>query len=182
MKKFSRYCVPVCLGLISSSAALAANKAVPIGIDLGTTTCTQVRQDKASEWNLSEPVVSAWSDGTLLKSSNPSIAGLSGVSSLVIVCDPQDRTILVELKIPKRSVQEIANGLDDKYKSVKRNLPSLGNGTAQWKASNATISISYQHVSFDAYLEYETPEAAKLWKDYQQKENEKKRQEMTNQL
>lgn len=160
------------------SSVQAANVAAPLGIELGITSCTQVNESKHSEWKLDEPRISAWSKGTILASSSPGIKGLERAGKLLVICDPEDHVIYLSLVIPKESVQNIASGLDKKYKSVQRNLPRLGGGYAKWSAANASIKIEYQHVSFDAYLTYETKKSEALY-DLYSKEQARKKQSAT---
>lgn len=165
-----------------SMPAYAANKAFPLGFDLGTATCTDIYKAKQNEWRFNEPAISNWSAGTLLQVPYPVIPGLDGASDLFIVCDTQDKSLYIGMTIPKNSVQQIANGLDNKYRQVQRNLPGLGNGRAKWTASNANIAIEYVHVSFSASLTYQTDESIKLYNKYEQELKRNKQQETASQL
>lgn len=176
------FIAPLFSAMIFSTHAVAAEKAVPIGIDLGTTTCAQINEAKAAEWSLSSSGVSVWSNGPMLQFANPNLPGLAQATNLLIICDEQGRSIHVSMTIPKDDVHEIAQGLDKKYKTVQKKLPRLGNGLAKWAASNASISIEYVHVSFSATLAYDTKEASKLWAAYVKAQSEKKHQETASQL
>ncbi|CAM5488212.1 hypothetical protein ECAE60S_03332 [Eoetvoesiella caeni] len=118
----------------------------------------------------------------MLKSTQPNIPGLENATNLMIICDSQDRSIHVSLTIPKSSVQQIAKELDNKYKTIQRKLPNLGDGKAKWTAANASIGIDYVHVSFTATLSYETNEATKLWTSYAKAQAKKKEQGAASQL
>lgn len=173
---------PLIAAILFSTNAVAAEKAIPIGIDLGTATCAQINEAKAAEWSLAHTGVSVWSGGPILESANLNIPGLAQATNLLIICDEQGRSIHVSMTIPKSDVQGIAQSLDKKYKTIQRKLPNLGNGLAKWTASNADIKIEYVHVSFTATLAYDTKEASKLWAAYVKAQSEKKRQETASQL
>lgn len=168
--------------LLITASAQAANVAMPLGIELGSTSCSEIKESKRSDWRLENPGISAWSKGTILSSSNPHIEGLERARKLMVICDSDDRAIYISLTIPKDSVQNIAAGLDKKYKSSQRNLPSLGRGYAKWSASNAHIIIEYEHVSFDAYLIYETGKSEKLFNAYSKEQERQKKNAMNDKL
>lgn len=171
------------LGLLLITAPVqAANVAMPLGIELGTTACSAVHESKHSDWRLESPGTSAWSHGSILSSQNPNLEGLENARKLIVVCDPEDRVIYVSMVIPKDNVQNIASGLDKKYKSIQRKLPRVGGGYAKWNASNANILIEYDHLSFDAYLTYETGKARKLLDAYSKEKERKKQNTTVNQL
>lgn len=165
-----------------STPVHAKNKALPLGIDLGTTTCTDIYKSKKNTWNLQAPAMSTWSKGIILQSSYPSIDAFENGKDLFIICDEEDKSIYVSITIAKRSAQEIADQLSKKYTQIQRNLPRLGNGRALWKASNANIKIQYVHVSFDATLNYETAKAKTMYAKYQQEQERMKQQETASQL
>ena len=170
------------LASLLSSPAAANEKALPLGIDLGTSTCSEILASTGAEWKLTNMGQSVWSNGAILKSPDPRLPGLGFASELLIICDEQDRSIHVSMTIPKNNVQQIAQSLDTKYRSTQRNLPHLGNGLAKWTASNASISLEYQHVSFTASLSYETAEARQMWAAYTKREAERKETETASQL
>ena len=169
--------------LISASLPVyAQNKATPFGIDLGTDTCADIYQAKQGVWSLQEPSMSVWSGGTILTSNYPGIVGFENGRDFFIICDSDDKSIVVSLTIPKNSVPHVANQLDQKYKLVQRNLPQLGAGRAVWKADNANIEIDYVHVSFNATLTYQNDKAKSLYSQFQREEAQRKREETAGQL
>ncbi|MFL9908345.1 hypothetical protein [Paraburkholderia sp. RL17-337-BIB-A] len=166
----------------------AASVAAPMGIEVGKTTCDQVEAKLNGTQGVSgNKDQSSWSKGTMFVLDKVDGFGVDGLQKMLIVCGPSNVTMLVEMTFNKGgmgnpAVQSTAHQLDSKYSPVRKNLPELADGSALWKAPNASIELQYAFMNFSFDVDYWSPGAEvsyKKWVTAQQKESAQKK---TNQL
>lgn len=168
----------LCL-LIASSTSTSKGIAAPIGLEIGKATCADVeaRLPKSSV----RRGTSVWSFGPTLVTSNVRALELEGLEEVLAVCAKDDgRVLALVLTFSKggvgtSQVRETARQLDAKYRSVRRDLPPVGNAFAQWSADNSVIELDAPHMSFSFALTYWTSEGAQMYRRF--REVEARRQE-----
>lgn len=166
--------------LLAFGTADAQQVAAPLGLEIGKSTCADA-EAAAGRDARPERGTSAWSGGPLLKFSNATGFGVDDLQKVTIVCDPQQTVIVAVLHFPKdgpSGVQATAAQLDRKYKALRRNLPFVGNASAEWRAANGTVLLDAPHLSFTYELSYWTSGALTAfdkWNAAQRSQREQKR-------
>ena len=168
----------LCLLLVAahSPLCLAQQTAAPLGLELGKATCTEASRKLQGA---RPDGTSAWARGPILQL--PAGAGdLQGLKGGLIVCVDKDRVVAIGLDFDQggNAVVLTANQLDTKYQQVRRNLPLVGNGFAQWKAANGIVEIDAPHLSFDFQLRYWASGARETYSKFlaeQQRQKEAKK-------
>jgi len=165
-----------------ASPCIAQQIAAPLGLELGKATCGQA-SSKLGLGSAPSKETSSWAKGSVWEINDAARANVDGLKRAVFVCDDKEKLLVVALTFSKggmsqEALQRTATQLDSKYQRIRRNLPQLGNGSAEWKAANATIEIESPHLSFDFEILYWAPGAKAMftaWNVEQRSQRDKKK-------
>jgi len=177
--------------LLSSSPAIGKGIAAPIGLELGKARCSDVER-RLPKVGLKRGS-SAWSHGPTLESGNVRLLEVEGLENVLAVCAKDDgRMLALALTFSKGGVSasnviQTARQLDAKYTSVSRDLPHVGDATAQWSAANGAIELQAPHMSFSFLVIYWTEEGQQAYRRFRdvesrRQETKKGRQSVTRPL
>jgi len=170
------------LSLSMGVAGAAPQVAAPLGLELGKASCADLER-AAGQAPSGGDKVSLWGGGPVVEVRDVGRLQLEGLQRATAICDANQKILLLVLQLPKggmssEALQATATQLDKKYQVVRRNLPMLGNGSAEWRASNAVIEIDAPHLSFEFELRYWAPgarEAFRKWQDGERRQREQKK-------
>lgn len=144
---------------LSSTAALAATNASPFGLELGVATLTDLQKQLGTKARLHDAGINAVTKGRMVETRGRGL-GIDGLKSAFFVFDARDRLAVVELTFPKdfanASTNRTADLLNQKYREVQRDLPSVGDGEARYVQGDSIIILESPHMSFVYRVTYET--------------------------
>lgn len=164
------------ISLLYASVAVGQGSGVaaPLGLELGKATCSDV--DRRLPKGNAKKAISAWSNGPTIETANVKALEIEGLQHVTAICSKDDgRLLALQLEFSKggvggSQVRETASQLDAKYKSLRSDLPLVGNASAEWQADNCTIELDAPHLSFSFSVTYLTPEASQMYRKWRQSE------------
>lgn len=144
--------------LLMTQHALAASNAAPLGMEIGVATLEQVRKEIGSSTRLTEDGINAYSEGPMLKGNGEGLE-IDGLSKIIFIFDKDRKLAGVLMTLPKggigsENVHKVIGMLGEKYKTVKKNIPHVGNAYARFKQGTSTIEVDAPHMSFTMELRY----------------------------
>lgn len=165
----------------------AQQPAAPLGLEIGKATCADLLRAAGKPPASDTDQVSVWARGPIVQLQDVGRFELEGLEEVTAICDAQQRIVLLDLRLskggmPATYVQSTATQLDRKYKAVRRNLPFVGNGSAEWRAPNAVIEIEAPHMSFSFALRYWAPGGRELYRKWEEAERRQREQKKAGSL
>lgn len=153
MKKI--ICALFALGLaMFAMPALAAN-AAPLGMELNVATYAQVKQQLGGKTSLSNNGVNKYSGGKMLQGNGDGL-GIEGLSEITFIFDASDKLAAVLMTLPKDSFQKTLSALSGKYKLVDKQVPFVGNASANLQQGESVVELNAPHMSFEMTVTYMT--------------------------
>lgn len=135
--------------------AVGTTNASPLGFELGTATYSQVKQQAGSNTSLSDSGTNPYSGGNVLEGKGGEF-GVEGLSNITFIFDQSEKLVAVYMTLPKESFQDTLKALSAKYKLVAKEVPWVGDASAELQQGNSVIEISTPHMDFATYVYYMT--------------------------
>jgi hypothetical protein len=166
--------------------AVAAPGAAPLGMEIGVATLEQVKKDIGSRTMLSELGTNAYSGGPMLKGDGEGLE-IDGLSEILLIFDKTNKLAGVVMTLPKGgirsdNVHKLVGMLGEKYKTVKRNIPHVGNAYARFKQGASTIEVDAPHMSFTMEVRYLSDALLASFNQRSQQERTEKQQKQKSQF
>lgn len=131
------------------------NNAAPLGLELGSATYEQVKQQVGGKTSLEDAGINKHSGGKMLKGSGNGL-GIDGLSKITLIFDASDKLAAVLMTLPKENFQQILSSLSAKYKLVSKEVPFVGDASARLQQGDSVIEIDAPHMSFEMSVNYLT--------------------------
>ena len=139
----------------SKSHEVETANASPLGFVLGVATYTQVKQQAGSNTSLSDGGTNPYSGGKVLEGRGGEF-GVEGLSNITFIFDPSEKLVAVYMTLPKDNLKDTLKALSAKYKLIAKDVPFVGDASAELQQGNSVIEISAPHLSFAMNVYYMT--------------------------
>jgi hypothetical protein len=140
---------------LTFSHAASATNAVPLGLELGVASYSQVNQQIGGKTSLANAGTNKYSGGKMLQGNGEGL-GIDGLSELTFIFDQSDKLAAVLMTLRKDSFQKTLNALSAKYKLIAKEVPFVGDASAKLQQGDSVIEISSPHMSFEMTVSYMT--------------------------
>ncbi len=143
----------------------------PFGLEIGKATIKDVKK-KYKALHTGE---NKYTGGDMY-SLDTSIIGIEGLQSATAIFDKKYRLVAMLTTFPKSKFQFLFDTMrQKKYKLAKKNIPFVGNKTAQFKNGKTTVYLDAPHLSFEMSLNYIDDQTYKEFQKAQRQENQQKK-------
>ncbi len=161
MKKIISICL-VCL------SPLANADPAPFGLEIGKATISDVKK----KYQTQATGKNKYTHGEMLNLNTDAI-NIEGLKSVTAIFDSKDKLVAVLTTFPKNKFNFLFDTMrNKKYKLVKKNIPFVGNTSAEFKSKGTSIFLNAPHLSFEMSLHYIDSNA---YKAFQITDNKEKR-------
>ncbi|WP_186453838.1 hypothetical protein [Denitratisoma sp. DHT3] len=169
-----------------ATTAFAGNNAAPLGVEIGAATLDQVQQSIGKRTRLINSGINAYSEGPMLKGDGEGL-DIDGLSSITFIFDKTNRLAGVLMTLPKggmgsENVKRMVGMLGEKYKTVKRNIPFVGDAFARFKQGTSTIDVDAPHMSFTMEVRYLSDDLLAAFNSRSRQENAEKQRKQQSQF
>lgn len=166
--------------------ALAAPSAAPLGMEIGIATLEQVKKDIGGRTRLSDIGTNAYSEGPMLKGDGVGLE-IDGLSEILFIFDKANKLAGVVMTLPKggmgsENVRKVMGMLGEKYKTVQKNIPHVGNAYGRFKQGASTIEVDAPHMSFTMDVRYLSDALLASFNQRSQQERSEKQQKQKSQF
>jgi hypothetical protein len=124
-----------------------------LGFEISVSTLEQVRSTLAKQTKVLDNGINEYSRGPSLKT-NGAGYGIDGLQEVFYTFDEQKKLAVVTMQLSKDRFDFVMESLKAKYKTVKEQVPFVGDRFVQFKTSDATINVDSPHLRFDMNVEY----------------------------
>lgn len=172
--------------LFVAHQAVAASNAVPLGVEIGVATLEQVKKDIGGRTRLSDAGTNAYSEGPMLKGDGVGLE-IDGLSEIVFIFDKTNKLAGVLMTLPKggmgsENVRKVMGMLGEKYKTVQKNIPHVGNAYGRFKQGASTVEVDAPHMSFTMEVRYLSDALLASFNQRSQQERTEKQQKQKSQF
>jgi len=131
--------------------AHAAN-AVPLGVEIGVATQSEVRAKLGKATSLADGGVNKFTDGRMLVGDGKGL-DVDGLSKIVFIFDQREvlQGVLMTLEKNFKPTYEM---LRKKYTLVSKQIPFVGDSSAKFSQGSSFIMLDAPHLSFEMTLSY----------------------------
>ena len=164
--------------VIFGSVAAYAEVAAPLGIEIGKSTCDDV---KAKYRIISEEAGDGAGMGYYYTVSTENLP-LKNITEVIINCSDQGIVRAVLLETNKDNFESFFSSISSKYKLLEKDLPFVGNKEALFSADNCMIRLKALHMSFKMTITYCNKELSDLLQARTAREAQAKKQAQDNAL
>ena len=141
----------------------------PFGLEIGKATISDVKK-KYKALHTGE---NKYTGGDVY-SLDTSIIGIEGLQSATAIFDKKNRLVAILTTFSKSKFQFLFDTMrQKKYRLTKKNIPFVGNKTAQFKNGKTTVYLDAPHLSFEMSLNYIDN---KTYKEFQKAQRQEKQQ------
>jgi len=140
MTKSSSFLISAALlSCFAAPAYAEGNLAVPLGLELGKTSCARMTPggDRVKTGT------SDWAGGDKIELKRLERFNLPGLTRAAVNCDASDTIVLVSLSFERASMEEVTAKLNNRYALKGATDAAARNGHAEWTAANGTIEMLY---------------------------------------
>lgn len=172
--------------LCGAQFAIAAPSAAPLGVEIGVATLEQVKKDIGGRTRLSDAGTNAYSEGLMLKGDGAGLE-IDGLSEILFIFDKANKLAGVVMTLPKggvgsENVRKVMGMLGEKYKTVQKNIPHVGNAYGRFKQGTSTIEVDAPHMSFEMEVRYLSDAFLASFNQRSQQERAEKQQKQKSQF
>jgi hypothetical protein len=138
----------------------------PFGLEIGKATISDVK----AKYSAKKTGVNKYSQGDMYELD---VSGISfdGLQEVTLIFSQEGKLLAVLTKLPKNKFDYLLNNLSGKYKLVSKQIPYVGNKSAEFVDGNTDITIEAPHMSFEMVMNYINKD---LWKSYNNQSNKEK--------
>ncbi|HAA83658.1 MULTISPECIES: hypothetical protein [Thermodesulfobacterium] len=163
---------------------LASNDPSPLGLTLGKATISDLK----NKYSAVKKGINAYSNGEMYEI-DTSKTDVEGLNSATAIFDERGLLVAVIMKFPKGKFGEhyyywdkVFKSLRGKYKLVKSRVPFVGDRYAEFISGNSIIILDAPHLSFTMTLIYAKKDFWNKVLQTEQKEQQRKRKTMEQNL
>lgn len=143
------------MSLLLSQALLAAENAMPFGVEVGVSTLRQVQQQLGNRAPLQPAGQNRFSGGNMFDVDGAGLE-VEGVNKATFIFDASDVLAGVVVSMAK-DPKSLARSFSGKYKVVANRINSFMNyGYAKFQKGDSVIEIDAPHLSFQMEVRYVT--------------------------
>lgn len=167
--------------LLFVSESLSDEMIGPFGLGIEKSTINEVNSLLKSK-NISSQDIgqNLYSLGHMLKTNSD--FGIDGFNEQVFIFDSKDRLAAVVIKFNKNYFDSIYNSLAKKYTLSQKNIPFVGNKSAEFIKDNVSIIIEAPHLSFAGNLTYASKDFLNSFNEVKAAEENAKTQQQDSSL
>lgn len=172
--------------LCATQYATAAPTAAPLGVEIGAATLEQVKRDIGGRTRLSDVGINAYSEGPMLKGDGSGLE-IDGLSEILFIFDKANKLAGVVMTLPKggmgsENVRKVMGMLGEKYKTLQKNIPHVGNAYGKFKQGASIIEVDAPHMSFTMEVRYLSEAFLASFNQRSQQERAEKQQRQKSQF
>jgi len=143
----------------------------PFGLEIGKATIKDVKK----KYKAHHSGENRYTGGDMY-SLDTSIIGIDGLQSATAIFDKKNRLVAMLTTFSKNKFQFLFDTMrQKKYKLAKKNIPFVGNKTAQFTDGKTTVYLDAPHLSFEMSLNYIDNKTYKEFQKAQQQEKQLKK-------
>jgi len=102
---------------------------------------------------------------------------IEGLKAATAIFNDENKLVAIMTTFPKNKFNFLFETMKKKkYKLSKKNIPFVGNTSAEFKNGNTTVFLNSPYLSFEMSLNYIDNTAYKAFQTAQKKENEEKKE------
>lgn len=143
--------IVVILGFAISSLVHAGTQV--LGVEIGTTTIDQLKQDLSKKTKLEMTGTNKFSGGEMIRTDG-SAYDIEGLTSVLYIFDENKKLAGVLMDMGKHRFDAVFQFLNGKYKVVSQQRPFVGNQFARFRPSDAFIEMDAPHMGFNMEVRY----------------------------
>lgn len=139
--------------VLSACMGLAQAGTQALGVEIGETTPTHLKQSLAKQVKMESRGANKYSGGEMYHVDGDAydVEGLKGV---LYIFDERQRLAGILMEMNKGRFDAVYHYLTNKYKVVSQQRPFVGDHYALFKPSDAFIELDAPHLSFDMTVRY----------------------------
>lgn len=149
-------CVVWVVGLsligVAPPAAAKAGNAMPLGLEIGGATLTDVQAKIGKATTLKDAGINKFTGGRMLESDGGGL-DVDGLTAITFIFDKGDVLQGVIMTLPKR-FNPTYEMLRKKYTLVSKQIPFVGDTNARFSQGSSVILLDAPHLSFEMTLSY----------------------------
>lgn len=180
LRTFNSTLLFLALVLLATSASLAADPVGPFGLGINLSRLADTEKALAPA-NPTDIGINKYIGGTMLECGGDGL-GIEGLKSVLAIHDPSGLLRAVILNMGKHRFDAVFSHLSKKYDLVRKEIPFVGDRSAEFKAGNVLITIEAPHMSFDMTAMYIDQATFKDFKAQSTTEKNKKNQRESSQF
>ncbi|GAB1394618.1 hypothetical protein MASR1M60_27820 [Rhodocyclaceae bacterium] len=166
--------------------AMAAPNAAPLGVEIGVATLEQVKKDIGGRTRLSDAGTNVYSEGPMFKGDGTGLE-IDGLSEILFIFDKANKLAGVVMTLPKggmgsENVRKVMGMLGEKYKTVQKNIPHVGNAYGKFKQGASVVEVDAPHMSFTMEVRYLSDAFLASFNQRSQQERTEKQQKQKSQF
>lgn len=137
----------------------------PFGLEIGKATVNDVKKKYKSEYTGNNK----YSHGDMYSLDINEI-GIDGLQSATAIFDKRKKLVAILTKFPKLKFDYLFSTMNQKYKVSSKNIPFVGNKSANFKNGKTTIFLDAPHLSFEMTMNYVNNDFWQTYQNMQRKE------------
>jgi hypothetical protein len=162
------------LALVALLPSPAMAEVSPFGFTIGSASHADVRKGLAATTKVEDAGTNKFSNGPMLRADGAGL-GFEGLQSALFIFNEKKILIGVLLTLRKHRFDAVTGHLDGKYRSVRRQIPFVGDKSVSYRDDDVTIEAEAPHLSFEMTLSYINDELMRQFKSQSAAEEQQKR-------
>jgi hypothetical protein len=140
--------------LILPWLAWGANVA-PLGLEVGVADYAAVKAKLSGQTRLKDAGINKWTQGPMLEGDGEGL-DIDGLQKITFIFGQDKKLDGVIMTLDKGRLREVTAALRQKYKTVRENIPFVGDATALYRQGDSIVRIEAPHLSFSMEVLYLT--------------------------
>jgi hypothetical protein len=150
MRNLFHFCflILVFFGSVTASAGTQV-----LGVEIGVTTVEQLKQSLSKKAKIEDRGENKYTGGAMIKTDGKSYE-IDGLTEVLYIFDDQKKLAGLVMSMNKARFDAVFQFLNGKYKVTSQERPFVGNQSAVFRPTDATIEIDAPHMSFEMEVRY----------------------------
>jgi hypothetical protein len=134
-------------------ALVWAGNVAPLGLEVGVVDLATVKAKLSGQTRLRDAGTNKWTGGPMLRSDGDGLE-VEGLQGILFIFGQDQKLDGVVMTLGKDRLKEVLAALRKKYKTVRENIPFVGDTSATYRQGDSLVRVEAPHLSFSMEVLY----------------------------